>query len=260
MSDGNEPEEKIEGGPDGPARWGVVLGGLALASAAACLLMIVRFSRFHLEAALYVTGMVAALGMGCGIVAYVRRRKPPNRTTIIAAIVTGALALTLTIWVHAAARERVDIERRVAAVRQVLRAFEKHAAAVGGLPAHVNELEVYGLSADVLAKPPGGGKVSDYVFTQAGQLTREQLEKHRAGRKVILLHDGGAEGREPTVVGMFGGEVRDVSWGELSEKLEQQSRWIPRLRVRIDREAAAEAQPAPTPATELSTQPTDDGT
>ena len=252
MSDGNEPEEKIEGGPDGPARWGVVLGGLALASAAACLLMIVRFGRFHLEAALYVTGMVAALGTGCGIVAYVRRRKPPNRTTIIAAIVTGALALTLTIWVHAAARERVDLERRVAAVRQVLRAFERHAAAVGGLPAHVNELEVYGLSADVLAKPPGGGKVSDYVFTQAGQLTREQLEKHRAGRKVILLHDGGAEGREPTVVGMLGGEVRDVSWGELSEKLEQQSRWIHRLRVRIDRATSA-------PATEPSTRPADDG-
>lgn len=251
MSDGNKPEEKITGGSDGQARWGVVLGGLALASAAACLLMITRFGRFHLEAALYVTGMVAALGTGCGIVAYVRRNKPPNWKTIIAAIVTGALALTLTIWVHANARERMNLQRRVAAVRQVLRAFEKFAADGGGSPAHVNELEIYGLSADVLAKPPGGGMVSDYVFTEAAQLAREQLEKHRVGRKVILLHDGGAEGREPVVVGMLGGEVRDVSWGELSEELEQQSRWIHRLCVQVDSEA---------PTTEPPTRPTTDGT
>jgi len=255
----DEKVETVEGDkghrPDALPGAGFVLAALAATASLVCLAMVLYFGGTYLEVALYVTGLAAAAGIGSGVVSLLRGHSV-RHGGVLGSLVLGGLALGLTIWAHRVVRERMDLQRRVAALGKILEAAERFAAdGDGRLPARVDELAERAPAADVLAQPPAGLRPDDYVITQDARLTLVQLELHRGDREVILLHDGGAAGREPAVVGLLGGQVRTVPWQQLTEQLEQQRLWLRRLERSLTPPAT---EPSTAPATEPATRPTSD--
>jgi hypothetical protein len=243
------------------ATWALGVGLLALAGAAACAAMVLRQNDYHLQAALYVVGLAAAVAIGLVVVAILQRRVERGGVLLVAMLIAAA-ALAAAVWAQAVSARELALDARRQVVLRALAAVQDFAKANGGqLPANVSELRGFDPSADVAADLPKEMTRDDYILPMREvALTLEQLAESRGDRQVILVHDGGQAGRDPTVAGMLDGSVRVMPWVELRGCLDRQEDWIYRLSRRLNERApvsrpATASAPATTRAASAPSRP-----